>query len=314
MTRIVVPLDGSELAERALPLAVSLARLSGSSIRLVDATFAAMTVDAGSAALAVQEASEEYLESKRDALVSETGLQVDARAALSIPVELILEHAQPPDASAIVMTTHGRTGLPRALMGSVAERVVREAAVPVFLVPSRAGATAGRQAIRSVLVPLDGSGLAYSVFAAVTDLAKKAGAGVTLLRVFGDFDEFERAPDEPLLRAVEAQADRLEAHAHDYFRPIKAHLRSRGLMVTAEWQVGDPAKEILATAERLHPSLIALATHGRSGLDRLRDGSVAEAVLRHATVPVMTFGPHALRRLIVAVEAESAERRAAAVL
>ena len=76
-------------------------------------------------------------------------------------------------------------------------------------------------------------------------------------------------------------------------------------MVEAEWETGDPAAEILAAAARLHSDLIAMATHGRSGLDRLRYGSVAESVLRHSKRPVMTFGPEAVRRLTAGVaEAE----------
>ncbi|HLG71741.1 MAG TPA: universal stress protein [Chloroflexota bacterium] len=296
MAKIVVPLDGSDLAERALPLAMRLAQLSGSELRLVQAAISPASLEVGTAVEALVEAGQEYLEERAAELRAKHRIQVTVHAAIAPAVQLVLSEAAQPDVAAVVMSTHGRTGLVRLLMGSVAEGVLRESPIPVYLVPAAALAGSAER-IKSILVPLDGSALSYSVLAPVTELARAAHAHLTLMRVFGDEEELARAPQQPALRAAEQQIDRLEDKAHGYFAPIKAHLRSMGLTVDAEWTTGVPAQEILATAQLIQPDLIALATHGRSGIQRLRYGSVAESVLRHAKAPVMTFGPEALKRL-----------------
>lgn len=297
MTYVVVPLDGSELAERALPLAVSLAQMAGAGLRLVDAAISPTSLDAGIAIDAVVAEAERYLERHASILRSRYRLEVTTHATISPAVSLILGEVSQPEVLAVVMGTHGRSGLGRLILGSVAEGVLRESPIPVYLVPAAAGPLPDPFQVRHILVPLDGSALAYSVLAPLPDLARKSGARLTLVRIYSEDEELSKASDQSALTAVERQLDRLEAAAHAYFSPIKAHLRASGLMVQAEWSIGTPAAELATIAERLRPDLIALATHGRSGIDRLRYGSVAESVLRRATTPVMTLGPKALKRI-----------------
>jgi nucleotide-binding universal stress UspA family protein len=297
MPDLIVPLDGSQLAERALPLAVQLARLTGSSLRLVQSVLSPASLEAGVAVEMLVEGAHDYLEQQAAKVRQEHGIAVSVHAGLAAAAELILAQATQPGVAAVVMSTHGRGGIRRLLMGSVAEGVLRDSPVPVYLVPAAAPETTVGGRMRRILVPLDGSALSYSVMAPVTELARAAHAQVTLLRVFNEEEDLAQASDRDTVRAIERQLDRLEDRAHHYFAPITSHLHAAGLKADSEWTTGVPAQEIQAMAQLAEPDLIALATHGRSGLDRLRYGSVAESVLRHARTPVMTFGPEALKRL-----------------
>ncbi|HVA25797.1 MAG TPA: universal stress protein [Chloroflexota bacterium] len=313
MDRIITPLDGSELAERALPLAASLARTTGATLRLVEAALTPLSLEVSLGATMMENAATEYLAQQAQWLRERYRVPVDAHVGVAEPASLILEAAEA-GASAIVMSTHGRTGLSRVLMGSVAERVLRQAPVPVYLVPSAAGLLPEHAAIWHILVPLDGSALGHSVLKPVTDLALASGAQVTLLRVFADDESFAHAPDHSFVSAVDQPLRRLRDVAHEHFVLIESHLLMKGVIVSGRWATGQPAAEILSMAEALKPSLIALATHGRSGLSRLRYGSVAESVLRGAKVPVMTVGPQALKRLAGDVSTRVDRRRAAEAL
>jgi nucleotide-binding universal stress UspA family protein len=289
MPYIIVPLDGSDLARRAVPTAVDLAKATGCKLKLVQAAVSPASLDVGNAVEMIIKAAEESIRDEAAAIRRTYGLAVATRTALAFPDRLILEKAN--NAMAIVMSTHGRTGLLRLARGSVAEAVSRRSPVPVYLVPAGAGLRSEYPSLRHILVPLDGSDLAYSVTAPAADLARKTGAEITLLRVF----QAELPEGQPLTDLI--HHSRLEYQALEYFSPIKAHMRNAGAMVTSQWSLGQPAQQILAAADEVGADLIALATHGRSGLDRLRYGSVAEEVLRHSKHTVMTFGPEAIRRL-----------------
>lgn len=290
MNRVITPLDGSALAERALPLAACLARQTNASLLLVEAAMSPLSMEVGPAVSMVQEAAADYLRGQATQLMDRYRVHVETMTGIADPARLILGAATE-WASAIVMATHGRTGLSRLLMGSVAEHVLRQAPVPVYLVPESAGRIPDYPDVRHILVPLDGSPLAESVLKPVTDLALATGAEVTLLTVFED-----GTPHGGSGSAAD-QRRRMEAEARATFSLIEAHLLVKGVIVSGRWATGQPAAEILTMAHALKPSLIALATHGRSGLDRLRFGSVAESVLRAAGIPVMTVGPNALSRL-----------------
>ncbi len=307
MSNLIVPLDGSELAERALPLAIRIAELTGSGLRLVNAAITPGSVEVATALGMLFEAGHEYLDEQEAKLRESSVLPVSTRTAISSPAQLILDEAARPTATAVVMSTHGRSGLRRVVLGSVAEWVLRESPIPVYLVPA-SGPLPDEARIEHILVPLDGSAVAYSVLAPVHELAIEAGAKLTLLRVFAEDEQLARGPEQSMLDAINDQMIRLDDIAETYFAPIRARLRQDGLTVATEWTVGSAPQEILAAAGRLHADLIAMATHGRSGIDRLRYGSVAESVLRQARMPVMTFGPCALRRLASGVGPLAAEK------
>jgi nucleotide-binding universal stress UspA family protein len=142
---------------------------------------------------------------------------------------------------------------------------------------------------KRVLIPLDGSELGESIVPFILQIAGPLDVAVVLVRVL--------EPSPPM--AVEGTRHfsggdlaELRSDAEDYLAPIAAGLRARGVDVSWEVRVGRPETEILAAARAAGADLIAMSTHGRSGLGRLLFGSVAEHVLRQAEVPVFLMRQH----------------------
>lgn len=133
--KILVPLDGSECAENVIPMVESLARELGASIALLRVAYAYTFpgVDSTEAELKVVREAEEYLSKVEDRLKSK-GLKTDSHVRYGNEAEEILDHAAQKDIDLIAMTTHGRSGVKRFLLGSVAEKVLRYSPKPIFLV------------------------------------------------------------------------------------------------------------------------------------------------------------------------------------
>jgi nucleotide-binding universal stress UspA family protein len=145
---------------------------------------------------------------------------------------------------------------------------------------------------KRVLVPLDGSELAESVMPFLMDIAGPLDMAVVLLRVLEPITPM--AVEGGRMLAVD-DVDTRRRDAEEYLAPIAAGLRARGVETTWEIRTGRPEEEILAAARTAGADLIAMSTHGRSGLGRLLFGSVAEQVLRHAEMPVFLMR-HGARR------------------
>ena len=135
---------------------------------------------------------------------------------------------------------------------------------------------------KRALIPLDGSMVAESILPFILEVAGPLDMEVALLRVL--------VPVPPMtvegMQVVIEDAGRLRAEAEEYLASIAAELRAKGVRVTTAVRRGEPVAEILAGAREVDADLIAMTTHGRSGLSRLLFGSVAAAVLSHAEVPV----------------------------
>jgi nucleotide-binding universal stress UspA family protein len=134
-----------------------------------------------------------------------------------------------------------------------------------------------------VVVPLDGSTVAEAILPFLLEIAGPLDMDLVLLRVI------EPLPPTVLEGARQAAMEDVEgqtAQAEAYLAPIAENLRSRGVRARTTVRRGEPAPEIVEGAREVGADLIAMTTHGRSGLGRLVFGSVAEAVLRHADVPV----------------------------
>jgi nucleotide-binding universal stress UspA family protein len=303
---ILVPLDGSPLAEQALPLARRIAERAGSKLRLALVhQIPAPPLDSAtgklftSIELATRKAERTYLRSLQAKLRQE-GVRLASAVTLSGPVGPALEqYVRELGIDLVVMATHGRGGVRRAWLGSVADHMVRHLQVPVLLVrPAENGAAPVQAAgANQILVPLDGSPLAQDVLGAAADLARLWGLELTLLRVvhpvvlFSDEMLGWPAPYDAELTAS------LRSQAEDDIRDTAERLRREGLRVSGVAVVGwGAADAILAAAKPEHVAAIAIATHGRGGLRRLALGSVADKLIRAADVPVLVYRPaHAVR-------------------
>jgi len=292
ISTILLPLDGSMLAERALPYAAAIARQSNARAVLVQAAEAHpfLGVDLTDAQVAAVNDIEAYLHKAANRLTS-GGVATQTHLAYDEPVHSILDAVDREGADLIVMSTHGRSGLGRMLYGSVTDKVLRRATVPVLIVPSIVDHpwSAARQL--SLLVPLDGSALAEEALDAAAMLVAPGQTQLMLLRVV-------EPPTYPIYgdgyAFVPFDEDAEIAAARTYLEEQTARLRERGWQVQSRVTVGYAAGAIAAVAREQSADLIVMATHGHGGLSRLLLGSVATSTLRQTTVPLLLTRPAAL--------------------
>jgi nucleotide-binding universal stress UspA family protein len=272
--RILIPLDGSKRAERVLPYVLFLAPVIGAEVQFLRVAHPTAVFMDGmetyiSAELYQQvldadvQAASDYLEGVASQLRG-AGIKANTEVVFAQPASAIIDAASAVKDTLVMMSTHGRTGLSRFALGSVAELVVRETATPVFLVR---GLEDRPCTFDSILVPLDGSTTAEAVLPCVEAIAPALKSKVFLLRVPANEDASD---------------------ACDYLAAIATRLRAAGIKaVHTAVRPGPPDEAILTMAERENVSFIAMATHGRSGVRRWVLGSVADRVLHMAPIPTL---------------------------
>jgi nucleotide-binding universal stress UspA family protein len=303
--KVLVPLDGSALAEKALPHAVALARGTASGvvlmrvvppITLIEPMGAAFANSAGLWDLYDEQPAlaGEYLHAVAERLAS-LEVEVATHVGEGIPGEVIVGYAQEhPEVAAIAMSTHGRSGLGRWLFGSVAEKVLHSSPVPLLLVRPEAERTEQEMPelvdlprYRTLLVPLDGSPLAEQALEQAHALARGVGARLVLLSVATTPFDLKLVKRDAEAEWSAAPWDTAAAHLAGYLDRITGGLADAGVAVQAQVSYGDVADEILKAARSVEADLIVMATHGRGGLGHLMVGSVAMRVAQAATVPLL---------------------------
>ncbi|MCB0113615.1 MAG: universal stress protein [Caldilineaceae bacterium] len=191
----------------------------------------------------------------------------------------------------IAMTTHGRAGLPRWLMGSVASRVVSATDKPVFLVHPNAHTRERAVSLRRILVPLDGSRLAELALNVAGALARSREAGLILVRALEPaavIGANSATSDAAAPVPAEAPVHSIERDAADlYMADVLEVMNNTNTVEQSLIVHGSPAEVILDTAEMNDADLIIMSTHGRSGVSRWVYGSVAEKVLHSAPCPLL---------------------------
>jgi nucleotide-binding universal stress UspA family protein len=204
------------------------------------------------------------------------------------PSEAIVDYAAQRDIRQIVMTTHGRTGISRWTHGSVAERVLQAASVPVLMVRAQERElhiSPPQVSLRRILVPLDGSTVAEQVLPSVTDVALALDAEmilfqVPIIHVSGSLSGEWYLPIHGVMETATQDAEA-------YLERTAAGLRERGVAVSTTTGIGGVADSIIGYAQANQVDLIAMCTHGRTGLGRWVLGSVSDRVLRGSRVPIL---------------------------
>jgi nucleotide-binding universal stress UspA family protein len=293
---ILIPLDGSTLAEQALAPVGELARRTGANVILlrapnVEPAYAivesayGLTYPEAAAARAVSE-TRDYLRSVQLSLAAR-GIALSTVVVDRDPANGIVDVAGQAKADLIVMCSHGYSGLTRWWLGSVAEKVLRAAGCPVLVMRSR-------RAIQRVLITLDGSGLSGQAIAPAIAVAMSLGASVTLLRVvpeidaeqLHELDQFETGLGPRLLEEMRDDAE-------CFLQKVVATFAGPGLPINYEMRSGPAASAILEYAQNHAIDLIAMATHGRTGLQRWVYGSITEKVLRAGDTSMLVVRPRA---------------------
>jgi len=291
-TRMLIPLDGSETAEKVLPYARALAANLNIPVELLGVIEISHYTSGERARyldIFVENAirrNQDYLKRVADTFPSGS---VATTVEGGVPAETIITKAAEDSGTLIVMATHGRSGLPRWLLGSVAEKVLRGAINPALLIRAIEDITAeGQVTPARIIVPLDGSELAERVLPTVLELAKALKLKVVLLRAYG-VKAIMYGEGDFLHDSNEVDAE-LKKEATSYLERWVEQLKSEGLVdVLSIVSDGEAAEIIIELAKGAPNSLIAMCTHGRSGVKRWLLGSVAEKVVRHAGDPVLVI-------------------------
>jgi nucleotide-binding universal stress UspA family protein/predicted transcriptional regulator len=301
---LVVALDGSPLAEAALPWATYLARTHGLTLVLsrvvpwpvyaaMDGMGGYVTPDLFDQMISVgTEAATSYLEEVRARLAS-TGLPVQVDVRQGSAAEGILDLAGQVNALGVVMSTRGRGGVSRLVLGSVAERVLQMATVPILLIRATDAEPAAPASLKRLLVPLDGSPLAEAALDVALDVAEP-DATVLLTRVVRPVEHEFSGSADPASAGNQVANDRVVTDARDYLAGLQ-QARARGsTTIQALVTMGRAAEQILQAAREQSIDLIVMATHGDTGPTRWFIGSVADEVLRSADRPVLLVSARAL--------------------
>jgi nucleotide-binding universal stress UspA family protein/sporulation protein YlmC with PRC-barrel domain len=273
--RILVPLDESPSALRVLPYAQALASATHGTLQLIRAS--GMEDDAGYQRL-----------SYRAQQLQDAGISVEWSVVNDVDaVSAIVEAARTWRPDLVAMATLKSSALDRWLNGSVTDGVVRATDVPVLVVPPDWERPPERAGARRILVPLDGSPLAEQALGLAMRFADLLHMDLVLLRTVDEPDAPPPGPDvdDPRLRA-----------ATQYLRQVGARVQAAlpGHQVQTQATSGSPPTAIMRTALNLDVDVIAMATHGRSGLRPAVLGSTTTTVLEQSAVPLVLLGPHAL--------------------
>jgi nucleotide-binding universal stress UspA family protein len=291
---ILVPLDGSRLAETALGPALALAQRSGASVTLLHVLeHEAPETIHGEKHLAGESEATAYLEHVAQRF-SAAGLRVEthvhANPERDVPGSIV-EHAAELDADLIVLAAHGKGGLRGFLFGRVAEQVLRRGARPMLLV--QVGESVGPLvdfSCEMIAILLDGSEEAAHVMPVVLPVARAFGAALHLIAAVPTVGALgsERSPSALLMpTAARAVLDLEYENLVSYHLTVAETLRERGFTVTTGVVRGEPADAVAAEAERVRADLLAFATHGRTGLSGIWAGSVGAKVLTRFKRPLL---------------------------
>jgi len=274
--RILVPLDGSGLAERALTYATALGVRTGAELVLLRAVYSHTLpgVDARERQQGAIDEAQEYIDRVTAQVAAALPGAVQGVVRYGHPVACITESARTRQVDLIVMATHGRTGPDHLIFGSVAEAVVAASPVPVLI--QRAWQPLFGKPLADypkIIVPLDGSAFAESALAPAASLAEELGGHLVLLSL----------QDDPI--AIRSAAD--------YLSSLQTGLQTNypQLPTMVEVRNGDAAQGIVAAVDVLEADLVFMATHGRTGPGRAVLGSVAGKLLQDGDAPVILLRP-----------------------
>jgi nucleotide-binding universal stress UspA family protein len=296
--RILVPLDGSELAEVALPYAEELAARLGSNITLLNVSESAEDQYRHMHQFYMQkmvENAKQGTERKLRKPVTKR-IKVDSAVLVGHPAEGVVDYAHKEKIGLIVMSTHGRTGIRRWAIGSVAYKVVKAASQPIVIIRAKGVRPDMREKdiLRKVLVALDGSKESEAVIPYVAELASRLKLKVTFLRVLTP--EW-LVTSETRLREIES----LRASAQDYIENMAARFKRKGIAAKAEYREAMPPKgaadEIMKLADAMKADMVAMSTRGRSEFEEtpgewvLSLGSVAEEMVHTGNRPLLLVRP-----------------------
>ena len=280
--KILVPLDGSEVAEQAIPYVERLTQKLKSEVILITVCLSGDPLE---------RALTEYIERRAEKIqslgVNARSLCIEGDSATSI-----IDFAEKNKVGLIVISTHGKTGISHWPLGSIASKVVQRSNIPVFLVrssqPEKAPAD---NELDKILVTLDGSQFSEAIIPHVEKLAKSMNSEVTLLRVIESAKLPQLAAYSDREKYEKDFMAKMEREAERYLDKKRTALESKGVKVNSVFLTGKPVETILQYSEEKSANLVALTTHGFSGISKWAYGSVASKIIEGSPKPILLVRP-----------------------
>jgi len=291
-SKILVPLDGSRFSERVLPYVRAFARAIKAPVELLYVNDPARLAPFSSPMQ-----GGEYLERVADSFHAIAA--VKQTVELGDPAGTIVDLAAAQTGTLVAMTTHGYSGTRRWLLGSVADKVLHGSTNHLLLVRPADGDAGGEASLKTMVVPLDGSVLAEKVLPIAAELASRLTLEIVLVRVltrlyFGPPDTILPLFSQNVFNQKELWAQ-ASAEVDEYLASKVEELRAQELphvsSLLLESSAGGAAAEIIDLARKTPANLVAMSTHGRSGVGRWVLGSVTERVVRYSNDPVLVLRP-----------------------
>jgi len=282
---ILAPLDGSDMGEFAAPYVARVALALDLPVVVMRVVEWSAWASSDSGYLLAPQVYKEVTEAAMEAAQSESRHISDELRAVGASVRAVVERGNPRNdlltletaehVALTVMATHGRSGLARVALGSIADYVSRHGQSPVLLVRAR-GPLVERPALERALIPLDGSQISELAFEPLVLVAGPLTRHVTLLRVID--------PDEPAGASRDAKRYLAEAKER-----VDKLLGERGVTCDVAVRWGAPGDEILRASQDY--DMVIMTTHGKTGAMRWAYGSVADEVIHNATTPLLLTRP-----------------------
>ena len=282
--RILVPLDGSKLAEQVFPLVVELARAFGSEVVLLGVCEPEESEYGQACRLYINNEAEQLRNSMKDSSANVRAVALTGKAA-----EQIISYAEKNDVSLIIMLSHGRSGIMPWTLGSVANKVLQRIDIPILLIraktPHLEASTQGL--FNRILVPLDGSDAGEAVLPHLKQLTEKLESEVILLQVVASGQHVHTIGGLDYVRFTEQQVESTKAEAKEYLEKVSKRLAGTKGIMRSEVRVGDAAHEIIKFADEANIGLVTISSHGRSGIRQWISGSVTQKILHAGNTPVL---------------------------
>lgn len=284
--RILLPLDGSRLAELAIPYGEELAGRLGSEVILLHAC--------PSQHEPFSHMQELYLDGMVNTMQRQIkrklprceGYRVRAEVIFGEPPDVICDYVQKNEIGLVILATHGASGLKVWMLGSVADKVIRAVNIPTLLIRAEKGRPVeGKKSLVSrILLPLDGSDTSKIAVPYALELAKRLKASITLYRMAEEAYRYTVPVTIDWAQVDAAQ----EKRVRNYLTEVESDLRREGVPVTHAVTLGtDPAVEILEQQRKTKADLVVMAIRGRSPVVRWVFGSTAEKVLLNGDLPLL---------------------------
>jgi nucleotide-binding universal stress UspA family protein len=285
--KVLVPLDGSELAERAIPYGKAIAKTKGSELILFTVSVASMEQ--------LDRPMKAYLELNVKELQSQ-GIKASMAIAYGNVADEIVGFADKNNIDLIIISTHGYSGIKRWVLGSVARKVLYGTCVQVLLIKSKAQKISQIE-LKKLLLPLDGSPFAEAPIPIIEELTKGTKTEIVLTLVC----EPPLVPsygDRPINPTWKTHRDALWAvtqqQASEYLKKVESKLKKQGMKVKSRvipGELGRVAENIMQAGKKENVDLIIMTTHGRSGVSRWVYGGVANRIVEESLQPVLLVRP-----------------------